>query len=60
MTMAWNIFLIYLLGAFSLGAWIGYGSERDISKKLQKQIENNYHEMEMLREVIFRYETAIS
>jgi hypothetical protein len=58
MTFAWNIFLIWLLCSFSLGVWLGYGSERDNNKQLAKELDRNYHEMEMLREIIFQYEKA--
>jgi len=62
--MAWNIEAILLLiisgFSFYLGVFTERGAWKDSNKALRKEIQNNYREIENLREIIFHYESRSS
>ena len=59
--MAWNVFGLILLSWAVAFTYVGYRLERvankDYAKVLQKEIQNNYREIENLREIIYYYES---
>ena len=62
--MAWNIEAILLLILTTISFYIGVFTERGAwkqsNKSLRKEIQNNYCEIENLREIIFYYESRSS
>lgn len=57
-----NLPAAYILGVFLI-IWVfgfitGFSMRRDETKDLRKEVNRNFHEMEMLREIIHHYETA--
>ena len=62
--MAWNIQAILLMTMGALCVYLGIHTERgawkESNKSLRKEIQNNYREIENLREIIFHYESRSS
>ena len=62
--MAWNIQALILMGlglvCFYLGIHTERGAWKQSNKALRKEIQNNYREIENLREIIFHYESRSS